>query len=118
MECRLSSSENEWSCKVSIRWEFQDDGNREDEVSESPFGGTITEKSEVELMLRRAQAAVLNPHVAATEFLDMDEETLKSGSHGSERSLQFSRNVVCVDLEGPGLTDLSFIDLPGLHCNS
>jgi hypothetical protein len=26
----------------------------------------------------------------------------------------FSRDVVCVDLQGPELTDLSFIDLPGM----
>jgi len=113
MECRLSSSPGPWSCQVSIRWEFDENDKPLDDVSEVPFGALITEKDKVELALRRAQAAVLNPSISASSFLTSSLDELKTGVRGPKESLPFSRNVVCVDLEGPELTDLSFIDLPG-----
>ena len=112
MECRLSSSSGDWNCQISIRWEFKEDGKRQDQVVELPFGPLVTNKSEVELLLRQAQSAVLNPNVKPRDFLEMDADALQA-FHAKGSSLQFSRNTVCVDLEGPGLTDLSFIDLPG-----
>lgn len=114
MECRLSSSDKDWSCQISIRWEFMKDGRREDQVIEKPFGHLITDKNQVELILRQAQSAVLNPDADSRHFLQMDTEALQA-FHAKGSSLQFSRNTVCVDLEGPGLTDLSFIDLPGSY---
>ena len=115
MECRLSSASGPWSCQVSIRWEFDEYGNRLEKVHEELFGDVISQPEEVEVMLRRAQAAVLNPAKGVAWFLEAHIEELKSGIG----SLLFSRNIVCVDLEGPDLTDLSFIDLPGklLSCN-
>lgn len=110
MECRLSSSSGPWTCQVSIRWEFDKDGSPKDEVHEVPFGGVITSKADVELTLRRAQAAVLNPNISPSKYLTLSVENLKT--HPTNE-LQFSRNVVCVDLSGPELTDLAFIDLPG-----
>ena len=83
-----------------------------DKVSEVPFGSLITDKSDVELALRRAQAAVLSPSLPAASFLTCSMDELKSGARGHQKALKFSRNVVCVDIEGPGI-DLSFIDLPG-----
>ena len=112
MECRLSSSSGDWNCQISIRWEFKEDGKRQDQVVEQPFGPLVTNKSEVELLLRQAQSAVLNPNINPRDFLEMDADALQA-FHAKGSSLQFSRNTVCVDLEGPGLTDLSFIDLPG-----
>lgn len=67
----------------------------------------------MELALRRAQAAVLNPHISMKTFLGLSAEQIKSGINSSEKPLLFSRNVVCVDLQGPDLVDLAFIDLPG-----
>ena len=66
-------------------------------------------------MIRRAQLAILNPSVPAERFVDFDTTTLSPGELPleSEKQLQFSSNVVCLDLSGPDLTDLSFIDLPG-----
>ena len=109
MECRLSSSSASWSCQVSIRWEFEDSGKRKGEVSEILFGSRMVD---VEMRLRQAQTAVLNPQVPAKQFLGMSEDEMKNGVRGND-PLLFSKNVVCVDLEGPELTDLSFIDLPG-----
>ncbi|KIM82118.1 hypothetical protein PILCRDRAFT_485567 [Piloderma croceum F 1598] len=113
MECRMSSSSSApWSCQVSIRWEFDMNDKPLDKVSEVRFGSLITDKGDVELALRRAQAAVLNPSLPDTSFLACSMDELKNGARGNQKPLQFSRNVVCVDLEGPTLTDLNFIDMP------
>ncbi|OBZ74744.1 Interferon-induced GTP-binding protein Mx1 [Grifola frondosa] len=119
MECRMSLSSGPWSCQISIRWEFDNKGSRRAEVEELPFGGRITDKTEVELMLRRAQAAVLNPTVDPSTFLKMSGDILKSGiTFQGQKPLLFSKNAVCIDLLGPELTDLSFVDLPGIVQNA
>lgn len=81
-------------------------------VAEIPFGDLITNKKDVELALRRAQTAILNPSIESHKFLAMTADQLRKGVQGS-KPLLFSKNVVCVDLQGPDLTDLAFIDLPG-----
>ncbi|KAI0059294.1 hypothetical protein BV25DRAFT_1809144, partial [Artomyces pyxidatus] len=81
-------------------------------VLEVPFGAVITDKNDVGLALRRAQFAVLNERVDAKAVLGMNAYRLRAGVKGS-LALLFSRNVVCVDLEGLDLTELSFINLPG-----
>ncbi|KAJ7934585.1 P-loop containing nucleoside triphosphate hydrolase protein [Mycena leptocephala] len=117
MECRLSSSSNSWSCRISIRLEFDASGRPRQEVLERRFGDMITNKDEVEIGLRRAQFAVLNPSVSFEEILAMSAEDVKNGIPDLT-PLPFSRNVVCVDLEGPQLTDLMFLDLPGIIANA
>ncbi|KAI0693477.1 P-loop containing nucleoside triphosphate hydrolase protein [Cytidiella melzeri] len=115
MECRLASSTSgTWSCQVYIRWEFDAHGQRLPEVAEQPFGVLITKKADVELALRRAQCAVLNPKSKPESFVRMSAEKVRS--HNNE--LKFSANAVCLDLEGPGLTDLAFVDLPGIIQNA
>jgi hypothetical protein len=115
MECRLTQSSGPWSCKVSIRWEYDASGdNRNEEVSEVEFGPPISDPDDVELRLRQAQAAVLNPLMSAKSFLNMTEDDMDGDNASNTKPLSFSRNVVCVDLEGEDLTDLSFIDLPGI----
>lgn len=71
--------------------------------------------SVLEDMLRRAQLAILNPSVEASRFVDFDIEMLDPGELplGSKLQLQFSSNVVCLDITSPDVTNLSFIDLPG-----
>lgn len=110
MECRLASSDTAWSCQVYIRWEFDTlAGKRKDEVQEIPFGPLITQKAHVELALRRAQCAVLNPKIDPAHFEEMTVEDIR----GVTNALAFSQNTVCMDLSGPELTDLAFVDLPG-----
>ncbi|PIL25642.1 transporter [Ganoderma sinense ZZ0214-1] len=121
MECRLANFSEPWSCQIHIRWEFGDDGQRLEEVSEVPFGPRLTDKTEIESMLRRAQAAILNPAIPLSHFLESDLEIIKvSGVRltGTLKPLPFSRNVICVDLAGPELIDLSFVDLPGIVQNA
>ncbi|KAI0066060.1 P-loop containing nucleoside triphosphate hydrolase protein [Artomyces pyxidatus] len=110
MELRMTSSTGPWSCQISIRWEYDEDNNKM-KVKEDRFGDQITDKVDVELALRRAQFLVLNRDIDPQTVLGMSVDSLKAGVGNS---LAFSRNIVCVDLEGPDLTDLSFIDLPGL----
>ncbi|KAH8092249.1 P-loop containing nucleoside triphosphate hydrolase protein [Cristinia sonorae] len=117
MECRLSLSSGAWQCQVSVRWEFNADGTARDEVHEVPFGSLITDKSDVELALRGAQLAVLNPDDDSDIYVGMSKDQLKSKSK-SKDALKFSRNVVCIDLAGPELTDLAFVDLPGIIQNA
>jgi hypothetical protein len=74
-----------------------------------PFGRMITNKSEVEVWLRRAQAAILNPDVPSSSFHAKTIEELRN----MRNALKFSRNVVCVSIKDPDATDLSFYDLPG-----
>lgn len=110
MECRLASSSEPWTCQISIRWEVdRTTGKPAETVVEEPFGPSIVNKADVELMLRRAQAAVLNPKTTTRKFLDLHTETLRKYRNDK----LFSKNVVCVDLSGPDLTDLAFVDLPG-----
>lgn len=113
MECRLSSSSGPWKCQVLIRWEFDKSGKPLSKISEVPFGSHDIRHEDVELVLRRAQTAVLYPAYDASYFSDMTSERLSSFVNDNSDALRFSRNVVCIDLEGPDLTDLSFIDLPG-----
>lgn len=101
-----------WSCQVSVRWEFASDGSPAEDVRQVPFGPRFTDKANVELMLRRAQSAVLNPQCDSQEFVRGPSEALSSlGAN----MLSYSRNVVCVELSGPELPDLTFIDLPGKY---
>ncbi|OCH87803.1 hypothetical protein OBBRIDRAFT_827487 [Obba rivulosa] len=118
MELRLSSSSDPWSCQISLRWEYGLNGRRNDEIKEVLFGDQLTDKSDVELALRRAQAAILNPDIPSAQFLSMSAEELRNNFTPEASSLLFSRNVVCIDLIGPELTDLSFIDLPGIIQNA
>ncbi|THU97629.1 hypothetical protein K435DRAFT_753802 [Dendrothele bispora CBS 962.96] len=118
MECRLSSSSSPWSCRILIRREFDKFGKPLDEVSETLFGNTITDKADVEPMLRRAQVSVLNPDITVAKILSSTLDELKEWSDRSQEMVPFSRNVIIVDLEGPELTDLAFIDLPGLIQNA
>lgn len=114
IECRLQSFAGSWSCKISVRYEFDAAGKPLDDISETAFGEVITEKADIEPALRRAQFAVLNPHISIDKILPMSIPALNViSSVPNGKALKFSRNVVCVDIRGPGLTDLSFIDLPG-----
>ncbi|THH28158.1 hypothetical protein EUX98_g6029 [Antrodiella citrinella] len=64
------------------------------------------------MSLRRAQAAVLCPNINADGFLTKSVTDLR------EMALSFSNNVVCIDISGPDLTNLDFVDLPGLIQNA
>ena len=113
MECRLVRNDGPWQCQVRLRRESDATGK---EVKEVPFGPLLQDKAQLEEMLRRAQLAILNPSLPSSFFEDFDTKSLepKERPPGSAKQLAFSNDVVCIDLKSPDVTDLSFIDLPGI----
>lgn len=77
-------------------------------VSTVPFGKPIFDPAEVAERIRRAQRAILSPSTNPKTFLS-------DGGDGSETApeITFSRNCVSLDISGPDVVDLSFVDLPG-----
>lgn len=114
MECNMSSLGNAWSCTISLRLEY-DNGGRA--LSKGPsvvsFGPQILDRDEFEISLRRAQAAVLNPHIAPQDFLGKSAQDIKDMAQIDSKTLKFSKNTVCVNITDPEATDISFADLPG-----
>jgi hypothetical protein len=102
-ECRLTHSDAPWTCSVSLRLTNASDGN----TREIPFGETINEKSRVTERIRRAQRAILNPSVPTDNFLSGAE------SDFNQSEISFSSNCIVLHINGPDVTDLNFIDLPG-----
>lgn len=111
MECTMSSHATSWSCSISLRMGFDSNGRDLPRTTTVPFGRTITDKNEVEVWLRRAQSAILNPDTPSASFHTRTIEELRN----TRNTLKFSRNVVCVSIEDPDATDLSFYDLPGKY---
>ncbi|KAH0828920.1 P-loop containing nucleoside triphosphate hydrolase protein [Lanmaoa asiatica] len=72
-----------------------------------PFGTPITSKSLVEERIWRAQRAILNPSKDHKMYLHDAELP-------DENEVSFSKNYVSLEISGSELTDLSFVDLPGL----
>jgi vacuolar protein sorting-associated protein 1 len=112
----MSSSAVTWSCDISLRTDYDADGHLIDLKSKPtvPFSPHITDKKDVEIWLRRAQAAILSPHVSSSQFMSKDIETLRDLATSDPQSLRFSKNVVVVDIKDPDAVDLSFVDLPGM----
>lgn len=123
----MSSSAESWSCNISLRFDYDSHGAKM-ETTRYTFGSTIVEKGAVELWLRRAQAAILSPHLPYQDFYTKTAQELRNPPPDAER-LPFSKNAVLVSLCDPTLTgkkpdwtlfdvakdlsDLSFVDLPG-----
>lgn len=114
MECNMSSSGNAWSCTISLRLEYDGRGSP---LSTGPrvisFGPQIVDKDQFEISLRRAQAAILNPHILQDTFLGKSEQEIKEMAQADPKTLKFSKNTVCVNITDPEATDISFADLPG-----
>ena len=110
MECNLSTSTTSWSCTISLRISFSPTGDG-CVPKLKQFGNVLTNKDYVEIWLRRAQAAILNPHLEPETFYSKTEEELKAGVR-AEGTLPFSKNTVVVDVKDPNVAELSFIDMP------
>ena len=105
MECTLLTSSDQWSCSISLRG----DGIN------TAFSPELTSKDVVELWIRRAQAAVLCPHLDRERFKTMSREEIKQVTdHTVDPEVKrFSNTVVEVKILDPDGTDLVFVDLPG-----
>ena len=109
----MSSETESWSCSIQIRNEFDSMGSPLTRVETKDFV-VIYDKSQMELAIRRAQVAVLSPHMEPTYFLGMSATQLKDFVAHDPECLKFSKNVVQINVRDPEATDLSFVDLPGL----
>jgi len=106
-----------WLCSISIQQEyyFHTDGpndlgrfrKREGQADPMHFY-TVTKKSELEEMLRKAQLAILNPRDDPQKFVSID-----LASESLPRQVPFSPNVISLEIQGPNLPELYFYDLPG-----
>lgn len=104
-ECQLSHSDAAWTCTVSLQLNTAADGSALSNSQKVQFGPPITDKSEVTERIRRAQRAILNPSTPSDVFL-------AGTDNGHE--VPFSSNRIVLHVSGPDITDLNFIDLPGL----
>ncbi len=120
MECRLKHSTKAWSCQIRLRRKRDTDldahsldMDNKAKTREENFGSLLTNKLELESMIRRAQLAILNPDLPVSRFVGMTEKEVDEGFDGNDGQLQFSPDVVCLDISSPDVTNLSFVDLPG-----
>lgn len=110
----MSTSAKSWSCAIWLRTSYDADGIALAAPQSEPFSPILTNKKHVEIWLRRAQAAVLNPTIASKEFAAKTEAELRNAAKDpASRALPFSKNTVYIEVNDPDATDLSFIDLPG-----
>ena len=103
-ECQLTHADTPWTCTVSLQLNTAADGSVLTNPQKIPFGQPITEKSEVTERIRRAQRAILTPSTPPDVFLSAADTTTE---------LSFSANRIVLNINGPDVTDLNFIDLPG-----
>ena len=63
MELSMFSTGDSWSCEIFIQLKYDSAGKplNLSDVKKIPFGEMLTSLAQVEPMLRRAQAAILNP---------------------------------------------------------
>ena len=106
IECHMSSASTPWRSVVSIRRIVDSDGNPLDRPTTTPFGAPIEDRADVEMRIRQAQQALLNPDMPMEMFLS-------SRGMSKPSALRFTRNSIVVEIKGQGVDDLAFVDLPG-----
>ncbi|KAG7441691.1 P-loop containing nucleoside triphosphate hydrolase protein [Guyanagaster necrorhizus] len=118
MECTMISSASTWSCTIYLNFKHEISENPHVSPNRVRFGPLITNKDSVELWIRRAQAAILCPHRPREDFINMSMASLRNLATVDLEMLPFSNDIVQVELRDPDLTDLSFVDLPGIIHNA
>lgn len=104
-----------WGCKISLQTKYAYDlaaaGTSAfncwtEQAAEVFEFATIQGRDNLETVLIQAQLAILNPTRDATFYMVAQQP-------GGRTEVQFSPNVICLDIQGPGLPEMSFTDLPG-----
>ncbi|PVF95175.1 hypothetical protein CPB86DRAFT_711675, partial [Serendipita vermifera] len=103
--CRGTRKETPWRCRIGVKYGFGVSGEKLPQPRVEIFGEDIFEPHEVPERIFRAQAAILWPDLDSRDFLDLDQY---------ETSSECSANSVTVEIEGPEVEDLTFVDLPGI----
>ena len=65
----------------------------------------------MELAARRAQKALLNPDNKPEFYFDWDFDKSDYDDDDASNALKFTRNVICLEIKGPSVPNLSLIDL-------
>ena len=111
MHCRLSRSDEPWRCTVSLNFHSSPSAASKKAVT-IQFGDVITDPSQAEERIRRAQRAVLSPNTDHSHFLDTPEDECPSPE------LTFTADSIQIEISDRNLTNLSFFDLPGMFLRS
>ncbi|KAJ3113830.1 hypothetical protein HDU96_002872 [Phlyctochytrium bullatum] len=112
----VGSFSPEWNCSVKLRYEYDASGTALKGPREVIFIEDIKNPDDVELAVRRAQKAVLNPSSEPSKFVGyaFDDRTAAArDKEAASNEVKFTKNVVCVDIRGAGV-NLTLIDLPGI----
>lgn len=109
-EVRLFSSDCDWVCNISLRFDKGIHSGKQDNVRVVPFGKPIMDPSKVQSRLIQAQRAILNPNKSLDLFLNDSTCEVKD-------EVQFSESIICIDVKGRDVRDLSVVDLPGIIFN-
>jgi hypothetical protein len=113
----INAMEVDWSCQVKIRYDYtsQNFKQRPEHVEETNFGEMIDDPSTVEGALREAHSYLLREHAATTP----QGSNLEAASGGTNTSIlskrAFCKNVVCLEIRGRTVVDLTLITLPVSH---
>ncbi|KAJ9074625.1 hypothetical protein DSO57_1004427 [Entomophthora muscae] len=116
MELRLSDSPAAWNCTISIQRNYDADGNSLNMPSEVLFMDNLSNPDDVELQVRRAQKAILNPSQNTATFRDhrFDDTSSDARIRDTENNeLKFTANTVCLKITGAS-ANLTLVDLPGI----
>lgn len=106
MKCTMVRTPGAWSCEISLQFAYDKQGR--DKPPTTVFFQKVSRPQDVEIWLKRAQAAILSPNVDSDQFRDMTSEQLKG-----LKTLPFSYNTIELLVRDPEGTDLCFVDLPG-----
>ncbi|TFK24431.1 P-loop containing nucleoside triphosphate hydrolase protein [Coprinopsis marcescibilis] len=112
-ECTMTKDPGPWSCTIKLRLEFQANGNQMLEPTTVVFA-EVQDPSEVELWLKRAQAAILSTTMAPGDFHNKTSAELQALQSATGVMAAFSFNTVEMYVRDPQGADLSFVDLPGI----
>lgn len=107
MECRMSSATTSWTCTISFRY------NESSSNELQRFGPIIEDKNNVELWLRRAQAAILSVDTNKSRWETKTAQEIREAIQEGRGIRQFTKDAIVVDIQDQDATDLSFVDLPG-----
>jgi hypothetical protein len=106
MHCRLSRSSESWKCTISLNFSTSRSTTSKKAVT-AQFGDVITDRSQVEERIRRAQRALLSQNTDHNLFLNEPEGEFPAAE------LTFTSDSVQIEISDRNLTKLSFFDLPG-----
>ncbi|KAF8596644.1 hypothetical protein BDV93DRAFT_570896 [Ceratobasidium sp. AG-I] len=106
IECRLRYTQEPWEARILLRIEpTVGNSTSAPSTTEIPFGAPIRDRELVGARIAQAQRAVLNPTIDPSKFLNDDYQP---------KGPSFTKSCVIVALSGSELSDLNFVDLPGL----